>query len=165
METSSANLALRPIRASDNQSLARLIRQTMEEFGVCGDNTSAGDREIDEMFAAYSRPRHAFFVWERNSQVLGGAGIGPLNGADETICELRKMYLHPELRGKGKGRELLQRCLDAARQFGFAKCYLETMEQMKAAKKLYENMGFEECSSPMGATGHQCHLWMIKSLK
>jgi putative acetyltransferase len=157
-------LVLRSIQSSDNEELAQLIRDTMEEFGVCGENTSAADREIDEMYEAYSRQRHAFFVWDRDGHIVGGGGIGPLNGGDEHTCELRKMYLHPELRGKGKGRELLQQCLDAARQFGFANCYLETMEQMGAAKKLYERMGFEECQSPMGATGHQCHRWMIKSL-
>jgi len=155
---------LRTIQFSDNGELARLIRDTMEEFGVCGENTSAADREIDEMYEAYSRPRHAFFVWDLDGQILGGGGIGPLSGGDERTCELRKMYLHPELRGKGKGRELLQRCLDAAKQLGFANCYLETMEQMEAARKLYEKMGFEESPSPMGSTGHQCHRWMIKAL-
>lgn len=165
METSSSILTLRPIRASDDPSLAQLIRETMEEFGVCGENTSAADREIDDMYAAYSRRRHAFFVWDRNGQILGGGGIGPLAGGDETTCELRKMYLHPDLRGQGKGQELLQRCLTAAKELGFTSCYLETMEQMIAAGKLYEKFGFEESPSPMGATGHQCHRWMIKSLE
>lgn len=159
-----AMIALRPIQLSDNIGLARLIRETMEEFGVWGEDTSAADREIDNMFEAYSIPRHAYFVWDRDGNIVGGGGIGPLIGGDENTCELRKMYLHPDLRGQGKGRELLQRCLEAAKELSFANCYLETMEQMAAAKKLYEKMGFQECTSPMGATGHRCHRWMIKSL-
>src|SRR5688572_20886212 len=164
MESNTSLLTLRAIEQSDDEALAHLIRETMEEFGVCGDNTSAADREIDEMYESYSRPRHAYVVWDLDGRILGGGGIGPLSGADETICELRKMYLHRSLRGQGKGQELLQKCLAAARTHGFQQCYLETMSQMEAAKKLYESNGFVECSSPMGATGHKCHRWMIKSL-
>jgi putative acetyltransferase len=74
------------------------------------------------------------------------------------------MYLHPEIRGQGYGHELLSHCLDAAREHGFERCYLETMSQMAAARKLYLRFGFQETDKPIGDTGHQCHRWMIRTL-
>ena len=159
-----AELELRTIRAEDDARLSHLIRSVMEEFGVCGEGTSAADAEIDAMFAAYSLPRHSFYVWAHENAILGGAGIGPLAGSDDKTCELRKMYLHPSIRGQGKGHQLLAKCLDAAREYGFERCYLETMSQMEAARKLYLRFGFVECEKPMGETGHRCHRWMIRTL-
>lgn len=163
-EMESSDLELRPIRAEDDAQLAQLIRSVMEEVGVCGEGTSAADVEIDAMFAAYSLPRHSFFVWTREKAILGGGGIGPLAGSDDKTCELRKMYLHPSIRGHGKGHQLLATCLDAAREHGFERCYLETMSQMEAARKLYLRFGFIETETPLGDTGHQCHRWMIRNL-
>ena len=52
------------------------------------------------------------------------------------------MYFLPEARGRGAGAALLERCLDAARGFGYATCYLETLARMDAARKLYARFGF-----------------------
>ena len=49
---------------------------------------------------------------------------------------------------------MMTRCLDAARQFGFRQCYLETLTGMDAAMRLYERSGFRRIGQPMGATGH-----------
>ena len=48
----------------------------------------------------------------------------------------------------------MQTCLDAARRFNYSQVYLETLNGMDAAVKLYERTGFERLSAPMGATGH-----------
>jgi putative acetyltransferase len=106
------------------------------------------------MSRAYSEPRCSYFVVERNGQVMGGGGVAPLIDGDEDLCELRKMYFLPELRGMGAGTALMQLCLDAARRHGFRRCYLETLKGMDAAMKLYERSGFRRLPGPMGATGH-----------
>ena len=60
---------------------------------------------------------------------------------------------------------MIKICLDRAREFGFEKCYLETMPYMKAAQKLYEKKGFEYIDAPLGDTGHySCPVWMLKQL-
>jgi len=93
-------------------------------------------------------------VLERDGRVLGGAGVAPLAGGDADVCELRKMYFLPEARGSGAGAAMMARCLDAARGFGFARCYLETLTGMDAAMRLYERSGFRRIDAAMGATGH-----------
>ena len=79
---------------------------------------------------------------------------GALDGGPEGVCELRKMYFLPELRGRGAGAALMAQCLDAARKLGHRQVYLETLRGMDAAQKLYERTGFRRLDGPMGATGH-----------
>ena len=149
-----ANACIRPIAPADDAAMAAIIRAVMPEFGATGDGFAINDPEVDWMSRAYSAPRHAYFVLERDNKVLGGAGIAPLAGGDDDVCELRKMYFLPEARGIGAGSAMMTRCLDAARGFGFRQCYLETLTGMDAAMRLYERSGFHRIHAPMGATGH-----------
>jgi len=145
---------IRPIEPRDDATMAAIIRTVMPEFGASGEGFAINDPEVDWMSRAYSEPRHAYFVLEREGKVLGGAGIAPLAGGDAGTCELRKMYFLPEARGLGAGAAMMSHCLDAAREAGFAQCYLETLCGMDAAMRLYERSGFRRIDGPMGATGH-----------
>ena len=149
-----SNFSIRPILADDDAAMAAVIRTVMPEFGATGSGFAISDPEVDWMSRAYAAPRHAYFVVERDGRVLGGAGVAPLAGGDAGVCELRKMYFLPEARGIGAGSAMMTRCLDAARQFGFHQCYLETLTGMDAAMRLYERSGFRRIGQPMGATGH-----------
>ena len=166
---------IRRIRQHDNAVVAQLIRTVMTEYGAVGDGYSIEDSEVDDMFGAYSGNRSAFFVVEKNGVIAGCGGIAPLgsekteNGAGKNgeieICELRKMYFLPELRGTGMGTILLDLCLEKARERGFRQCYLETIEAMKEARRLYARRGFILLEAPMGNTGHSaCNKWMVKQL-
>ena len=145
---------LRPIQPGDNQAVARIIRQVMAEFGAVGDGYSIMDPEVGQMYEAYHNNRSAFFVIERQGEVLGCGGIGPLIGGATDTCELKKMYFLPTLRGKGWGKRLAIHCLDSARQLGYRRCYLETVERMTQANKLYQRLGFQKLDSALGSTGH-----------
>ncbi len=146
--------AIRPIEAADDAAIAAIIRRVMPEFGAGGPGFAIHDREVDAMSAAYSAPRHRYFVVELDGRIAGGGGIAPLAGGDAGTCELRKMYFLPELRGRGAGRALMERCLAFAREAGFRRCYLETLTGMDAAERLYRASGFERIPAPLGATGH-----------
>ena len=88
-----------------------------------------------------------------------------LAGADDDVCELRKMYVLREGRGLGLGRTLLDTCLAAARELAYGTCYLETLEHMRAARRLYEAYGFQSLAAPMGHTGHfGCDNWYALDL-
>ncbi len=145
---------IRPIWPADDPAMAAIIREVMTSLGAYGPGFSINDPEVDAMSAHYPEPRAAFFVVEENGRVLGGGGIGPLTGAEADVCELRKMYFLPELRGRGLGEKMLRRCLDAARDRGYRSCYLETLSGMDAALALYAKVGFRPLCGPLGATGH-----------
>jgi putative acetyltransferase len=147
-------LAIRPIEPADDGAVAAIIRTVMPEFGAEGPGFAILDPEVDHMSAAYAQPRAVYFVIADGDRLVGGGGVAHLDGGDERTCELRKMYFLPEARGRGAGQALLARCLDAARGFGYATCYLETLARMDAARKLYARFGFQPLCAPMGCTGH-----------
>lgn len=149
-----SHLTIRPIRPEDDPKVATIIRTVMPEFGASGAGFAIHDPEVDFMSRAYSAPRWKYFVVEGEGSVVGGGGLGQLAGADTTVCELRKMYFLPEARGFGMGEKLVLRCIEEARSFDYRTIYLETLTGMDAAQKLYEKLGFQRLSKPMGATGH-----------
>jgi putative acetyltransferase len=148
------SFSIRPIKSADDPRMAQIIRTVMPEFGATGDGFAINDPEVDWMTRAYSEPRCSYFVVEHEGEVKGGGGVAPLVNGDEDLCELRKMYFLPQLRGLGAGTAMMQHCLEAARAHGFRRCYLETLKGMDAAMRLYERSGFRKIPGPLGNTGH-----------
>ena len=156
---------IRLVAEHDNGALAELLRDVMEEFGAAGAGSSLHDPDVRDMAGAYAGPRSAYFVVEAGGGLVGGGGLGPLAGGESQVCELRKMYLRPEARGRGLGRAMLTRCLDVARQLGYRRMYLETRQTMHDARRLYERNGFAPVVKPMGHTGHfGCDAWYVRDL-
>jgi putative acetyltransferase len=147
-------IVVRRMEPADNPFVANVIRTVMPEFGAGGQGFAIHDKEVDDMYAAYTRPRCAYFVCEMDGELVGGGGVGPLQGGDADVCELKKMYFLPEGRGLGLGQQVLTECLIAARDMGFKNCYLETFNTMGSAMKLYERNKFKPIPGAMGATGH-----------
>lgn len=159
-----ADLTFRPVRASDDQALAAIIRSGMVEFGIHGEGP-ASDPEVDSISAAYAGPGAAYFVVEAGGQVLGGGGIGPIAGSPADVCELRKMYLQPGSRGFGAGRRLLELCLAAARDLGYRRCHLATLTRMDRARRLYDRAGFRQLDHEVPGSGHLgCDTWYALEL-
>lgn len=145
---------IRPIEPGDNPFVRNIIKTVMPEFGASGQGFAIHDKEVEDMFSAYSKKGCAYFVCELDGKIVGGGGVAPLEGGDEDICELKKMYFLSEARGKGLGQHVLHSCLNAAREIGFKYCYLETFNTMHKAMKLYEKNSFKKINGPLGNTGH-----------
>lgn len=156
---------LRPLEESDNAAVAEVIRTVMPEFGADGEGFALHDPEVDDMFTAYSGGGARFFVLEIDRRVVGCAGVAPLLGGDKATCELRKMYFLPQARGLGFGIKMLQLCLQEAKELGYQRCYLETLDRMHQARALYERSGFVRLDAPKGSTGHHgCNAWYARTL-
>ena len=159
-------LTLRPLSAQDNPAIADVIRQVSTEYGLTADKGyTVADPNLDELYQLYSQPGHAYWVVERNGEVVGGGGIAPLTCSEPDICELQKMYFLPAARGQGMAKKLALMAMDHARAQGFKHCYLETTAFLREAIGLYEHLGFEHISEPLGCTGHvDCEVRMLKPL-
>lgn len=156
---------IREISPRDIAGVESLIKTVMPEFGASGPGFAIHDPEVSDMYSAYHRPRHVYFVVTNGDEIFGGGGIAPLAGSKETICELRKMYFKGEIRGLGLGQQLMDLCLNKAREMGYQQCYLETLVCMDRAQKLYVKNGFEPLSGTMGDTGHfACDSFYLKKL-
>lgn len=156
---------IRLIEKRDNAQIANVIRSVLEDFNVPKVGTAYADKSLDCMFETYQKPKTAYFVVEENGKIIGGAGVAQLDNFEGNVCELQKMYFLPEARGRGIGAQMMEFCLAKAREFGFENCYLETMEYMTHAQKLYKQAGFEYLECAMGDTGHySCPVHMLKKL-
>lgn len=156
-------MQIRKIAQGDNLQVARLIRSILKDMGVPKIGTAYADKSLDAMFEAYQNPQSIFYVIAINNEIIGCGGIAPLESYAGNMCELQKMYVSSVHRGKGLATKILATCLDAARDFGFTGCYLETMPYMDAAQGLYKKSGFEYLKEPLGDTGHTaCSVRMLK---
>ena len=155
----------RPIQPGDNAALAIIIRNSLSEFNADKPGTVYYDESTDHLSDIFLREKSAYFVMEVDGIVAGGGGFFPTEGLDADTCELVKMYLSKDFRGKGYGQLLLDTCMKEAKAKGFSKMYIETMPELKRALSTYEKLGFRYIDHPMGNTGHfGCDLWMLKEL-
>src|SRR5436190_21144162 len=122
---------IRLIQSSDNPAVAKIVRDTMKEFGVNRPNTVYFDPTTDKLYELFQKERSVYNVAEIDNEIIGGAGIYPTDGLPEYTCELIKRYLLPKARGLGLGRMLIEKCLEQASERGYKNVYLETMTELK----------------------------------
>jgi putative acetyltransferase len=155
---------IRRLQQPDVSQLLELISGVRREFGLATRVASLLEPNDYAILDLYRHRRSAYFVAIMDKHVLGGAGIFPLANGDWATCELQRMYLHPQHRGRGIGQGLLNACLEAARSFGFEQCYAETIAEMSTAIAFYERNGFRRLSAPIGETGHRHNdYWLMLS--
>lgn len=158
-------IQIRKIEQTDNEALAKIIRNTLTEFGANHPGTVYYDDATDHLFELFQQPLSIYFIAIINDKMVGGGGIYPTEGLPENTCELVKMYLLPVARGKGIGKMIIENCLQNARALGFKNVYLETMPELEQAMNVYEKFGFEYLKGPLGNSGHfGCSKWMLKTL-
>ncbi len=156
-------MTIRKIEKQDNDAVGKLVQKVLMEMGAPKIGTAYSDPHLFSLSEIYELPNSIYFVVEKDGEIIGGAGIAQLENCTQNICELQKMYFLPQARGLGLGKTLMEICLQAAKDFGYEKCYLETMPYMLAAQKLYKKVGFVNIDEPLGHTGHtSCPVWMLK---
>ena len=97
--------------------------------------------EMDAMPGKYAPPDGELLLGRSGSgHALGCVAIRPLKPA---ICEMKRLYVHPEARGTGLGRLLVQAAIAAAERFGYFEMRLDTLASMERAQALYAKLGFE----------------------
>ncbi|MDT0557526.1 GNAT family N-acetyltransferase [Ichthyenterobacterium sp. W332] len=158
-------IIIREIEAKDNASIESVIRACFPEFKLPLEGTAYADSETPKMYESYQANNEVYYVVDYKGEILGGAGIKPLQDFESHVCELQKMYFSPKVRGLGIGKSMFQKCLDKAKQLGYKQCYLESASQLKVAIHIYEQFQFKHLEGPLGNTGHfSCGVWMIKDL-
>jgi putative acetyltransferase len=159
------NAHVRLIQSEDNPVIAAIIKSVLTEFKANKPGTVYYDPTTDDLYSLFSGQQREYWILDIDGKIAGGSGVFPTEGLPDGCCELVKLYLLPEQRGKGHGKQLMEKCFESARKFGFKQMYLETMPELKNAMGLYEQCGFEYLKGPLGNSGHfGCDLWMLKKL-
>jgi putative acetyltransferase len=159
------HVLIREIQPADNVELAKIVRNTLAEFGANHPGTVYFDPTTDTLYELFQHPGAGYLVATVDGKIVGGGGIYPTEGLEPDTCELVKMYLLPEARGIGLGKTLIEKNLAMAKMIGYSKIYLETMPELKQALNVYARFGFHYLPGPLGNSGHTgCSLWMLKQL-
>ena len=148
-----------PRQRQDRTLAANVIRQVLEEYGLPW-QPEAADRDVIEVESAYLQVGGEFWVVESQKQVVGTAAYYPISKGHKAV-EIRKMYLLPEVRGKGLGKYLLHQLETTIRNRGFKEIWIETASVLKEAVCLYEKYGYEPVTE---VETKRCDLAYLKKL-
>ena len=103
------------------------------------------DEELASLPGEYAAPRGALFMAIIDGKAAGCVALRPLDAADyPNAAEMKRLYVGKRFRGSGLGRTLAEAALDAAREAGYSSVLLDTLDDMEAARGLYEELGFHE---------------------
>lgn len=125
-------------------TLRVIFREYAQGLGVdlCFQNF---EQELAQLPGDYAAPRGALFLAKIDGEVAGCCALRPLDSVDyPNAAEMKRLYVRKPFRNFGLGRELAEAALDAAREAGCACVLLDTLDDMEAARELYEELGFEE---------------------
>jgi putative acetyltransferase len=135
---------VRPAANEDIPLIKNVVFTVLREYGLKPDEAGK-DKDLNDIEKNYFSSGGFFgvIVNNTNNQVVGTFGLFAI---DKDICELRKMYLLKNERGKGIGRFMMTYAIKIAEEKKFKKITLETISPLKEAISLYRKFGFKEIS-------------------
>jgi GNAT superfamily N-acetyltransferase len=118
------------------------VRELFQEYAaslgvdLCFQNFG---RELAELPGDYAPPAGRLMMAMEEARA---AGCVALRNIDDATCEMKRLYVRSEYRGKGIGKALVNAILSEARAIGYQRVRLDTLPQMKEAVALYQSLGF-----------------------
>ncbi|MCJ0764586.1 GNAT family N-acetyltransferase [Variovorax sp. CYS-02] len=143
METPQIQL-ITPVQAADIDTTRELFREYAAGLAI-DLYFQAFDSELAALPGDYAEPRGTLLLALVDGAPAGCCALRPLDTVDyPNAAEMKRLYVRRAFRGFGLGRQLAEAILDAARRAGYDCVLLDTLDEMEAARALYEDLGFAE---------------------
>jgi putative acetyltransferase len=97
------------------------------------------EKELQTLHEVYFPPTGCIILAKEDKQVMGCIALKPIA---ERVCEMKRLYVRPEARGKKLGKQLVEELIDFAKIAGYKTMKLDTISSLKEAIKLYISKGF-----------------------
>ena len=134
--------------APDSPALLDATREVFTEyaeglgFDLCFQNF---DAELAGLPGDYAEPSGALLLAFVDGQLAGCGALRALADVDyANACEMKRLYVRRAFRGFGLGRQLVQALMQRATETGYSVLLLDTLDDMEAARDLYDTLGFVE---------------------
>ena len=136
------------LREADPGQDMRQVRAIFSEYAQSLDvdlRFQSFDEELANLPGGYAPPQGALLLAWVGDTLVGSVALRSITEVDyANAAEMKRLYVRPAFRGLGLGRMLSEAILDRARELGYSCVLLDTLDDMEAARALYEELGFEE---------------------
>ncbi|MBC7909600.1 MAG: GNAT family N-acetyltransferase [Pyrinomonadaceae bacterium] len=145
------------LKQAESEVEIKQARELFEEYAawldvdLCFQNF---EKELRELPGEYAKPSGRLLLAIDGGQLMGCVALRRI---DDDICEMKRLYLRKDFRGRGAGRELAVAIIEEARQIGYQRMRLDTLpRRMAQAETVYRSLGFKEIEpyyhNPIGDT-------------
>ncbi|HET7237174.1 MAG TPA: GNAT family N-acetyltransferase [Actinomycetota bacterium] len=142
-------IEVRPVREGEHEETGRVTALAYREFVRPGDHD--WEEYLQHIADVEGRARSTeVLVAVQDGDILGSATVeldGRIDDDDPPLhpeeAHIRMLGVHPDARGRGIARSLIDACLQVAREAGRTYVTLHTTQRMKAAQAMYDALGFE----------------------
>lgn len=97
------------------------------------------ENELQTLHQVYFPPSGCIILAKEENQTLACIALKPIG---EGICEMKRLYVRPQARGKAIGKQLVEELIEFAKKAGYKTMKLDTISSLKAAINLYQSKGF-----------------------
>jgi len=133
--------AIRPAHFPDDRAQVQSLFREYAAFLGFDLSFQDFEGELAALPGHYAAPQGVVLLAWSGDKAAGCVCLRPL---ENTVCEMKRLYLRPDHRGAGQGRRLVEGILAAARKRGYSRMVLDTVPQLQAAITLYQSVGFHE---------------------
>ena len=102
------------------------------------------DEELLHLEVKYGMPYGRLYMAFCDGEPAGCIGLKQI---DEENCEMKRLYVRPQFRGKQIGNKLIQKIIEDAKEIGYSCMLLDTLPFLKSAIHMYKKWGFYEIDS------------------